>query len=264
MTLVELLVVVGTLAVSSLLLLPTLAQARTGTHAFVCQNNLRQLLSCLTLYAADNRDFLPGNFQSDGPGQWVAGDMGSRLDATNTALLTNFNSSGLARYTGAATNLYHCPADSSTVTWGNQSYPRMRSVSMNGAVGTAGGQPALPGFWLDGSFSPTASSSNWRVYPRLADMVAPTPAGLFVFTEEDPSTINDGALAVTMGLPQWVDRPATFHNYGCVFGFADGHAETHQWQDTSTRCPNPPVVAQLTGATNDIGWLQKRVSARIY
>ncbi len=149
-TLVELLVVITVLAALSLLMAPLLAQNRTTTHAFVCQNNLKQLLSALRLYAADNLDYLPVNFENGGiRGQWVSGDVSNPNDATNSDLLINPRYAQLARYTGAKPQLYRCPADPGTVTLGNRVLPRVRSISMNCAVGTYPGMLApTESMWL--------------------------------------------------------------------------------------------------------------------
>jgi prepilin-type N-terminal cleavage/methylation domain-containing protein len=60
-TLTELLVVLATLGILTVLLLPALAATRPDTTSFQCLNNKRQLgLACL-LYANDNHDRLASN-----------------------------------------------------------------------------------------------------------------------------------------------------------------------------------------------------------
>lgn len=57
-TLVELLVVIGLIAVLISMLLPALAKARGAARALVCQSNLRQLGIGLTTYAGNNRGYI--------------------------------------------------------------------------------------------------------------------------------------------------------------------------------------------------------------
>jgi prepilin-type processing-associated H-X9-DG protein len=52
----------------------------------------------------------------------------------------------------------------------------------------------------------------------------------FVFVDEHPDSINDGAFYAPQSKSQFVDVPATYHNKACGFSFADGHAEIHKWQ----------------------------------
>jgi prepilin-type processing-associated H-X9-DG protein/prepilin-type N-terminal cleavage/methylation domain-containing protein len=58
-TLVELLVVIGILAVLMGVLIPVLAKARTAASSTVCQSNLRQLQQASLEYSVENGGYLP-------------------------------------------------------------------------------------------------------------------------------------------------------------------------------------------------------------
>ena len=58
-TLVELLVVIGILALLLALLLPALAQVREGARTTACQSNLRQIHDALALYAQTHKGYVP-------------------------------------------------------------------------------------------------------------------------------------------------------------------------------------------------------------
>ena len=60
-TLVELLTVIGIIALLLALMMPTLAAARRNAQAIVCANNIKNLGNALANYAALNKGYYPGN-----------------------------------------------------------------------------------------------------------------------------------------------------------------------------------------------------------
>lgn len=68
----------------------------------------------------------------------------------------------------------------------------------------------------------------YRQFRQMSGM--PNPAGIFVFLDEHPDSINDGYYFVTPGTASsWMDLPAAYHDGGANFSFADGHGEAHAW-----------------------------------
>src|SRR5678810_658824 len=59
-TLVELLVVIGIIALLLSILLPALNKAREQARRVACGNNIRQLLNAVHMYASENKAALPG------------------------------------------------------------------------------------------------------------------------------------------------------------------------------------------------------------
>jgi prepilin-type N-terminal cleavage/methylation domain-containing protein len=66
-TLIELLVVIAVIAILAALLLPALAKAKQQAILTNCKSNERQQLLALTMYAHDNKDFLPDDIGANQP-----------------------------------------------------------------------------------------------------------------------------------------------------------------------------------------------------
>ena len=72
-TLVELLVVIGIIAMLISILLPTLAKARQSAQLLSCLSNLRQIGLACSMYALDNKNRVPMGSSPRPPGGWYYG-----------------------------------------------------------------------------------------------------------------------------------------------------------------------------------------------
>ncbi len=82
----------------------------------------------------------------------------------------------------------------------------------------------------------------------MSSFTKPGPANTFVIMDENPYSINDGALDVsavaTPGNTYLIDYPSGLHGGVGVISFADGHVITHRWLDPRTLSPQlglPPI-----------------------
>jgi len=218
-TLVELLVVIGIIAVLASLLLPALSKGKARAQTIDCIDHLRQLQLCWQMYTHDNNGSLPPNnfvyfvtpnsTNPPAPGDddvsWCRSiaPIDPNPISAQTSLLFDYNQNPA---------IYHCPSDTSTVT-GRPDLLRNRSYNMSNSI--------------------DLTNYNNNYFSKETEIKAPTQ--LFVFIDTDADEITDPTFGVfPLGdfyQNNWLDIPADRHNTrSCDLTFADGHVETWKWK----------------------------------
>jgi len=272
-TLIELLVVIAIIAILAAMLLPALAKAKVQAQGVQCLSNQKQMVLAWKMYVDDNKGQYPANVDESNQG----GDTGRPpypgwcfgvLDwAPNTTDNTNWErivNSEVGAYIRNQVQIYKCPSD----VWLCKEYggqvPRVRSCSMNAFVGMELDE-VLP--------NGTANPSDWdaagfRCYEKDSQLGNPSPAALWLTTDEHADTINDAFLIFDVTGAQFGDLPADYHNGAGSFSFVDGHAEIHKWlqtrywppvrqRDATTQLNNEPSTGP------DCQWMLQHTSAKL-
>lgn len=226
-TLIELLVVIAIIAILAGMLLPALGKAKLKATNAACRSNEKQVITAWMMYAHDNNDnLLPTQYQ--GPTGQINLYAGGFWRGPIPDIVANISKDeALRRVTEGlkisplynycpGVGAYHCPGDVRTRNlvpgkgWAYDSYAKSETMAGGG--------------WGNGLST---------LYTKLTSVRE--PADSFVFLEEaDPRGYNNGTWVLNVSPPGWVDGFAIYHGETSTFAFADGHVETHNWQEATT------------------------------
>jgi len=214
---------------------------------------MKQVQLANMLYSGDNNDSLPGNEGHPFKGgpilgvapnnpMWVAGSFATLANpssapagaGTNVFLLGVLGDTDatLGQLTGSIGNyaknagVYHCPADQSLDLVVKK--PHIRSCSANGFVGTTRDEANM---------RPDEVNYLYKIFWKSSDFTRISSSDVFVYVDENPTTINDGFFRCVPDRGGWGDFPAVNHNNASSFSFADGHAEIKKWRSSTSYYP---------------------------
>ena len=171
-TLVELLVVVGIIAILIAMLLPALHSARLAAQNTQCQSNLRQQALAIITYSTDYRGMLPPSYRGGPTYEAVAYPTlleRHYLPTASTAPVTNFWNAAES-YTVRRCNVLECPAARSDTisltngTWVNNIPTRTGGTISGWVFRTGGGDywgAAAAAYGMPGTFSHYNINGAW-------------------------------------------------------------------------------------------------------
>lgn len=163
-TLVELLVVIGIIAVLISVLLPALNRARASSNSVWCLNNLKQMGIAIRMYAQDNKDRLPIAYW-DG---WSSPNLEGATD-WGWLILPYMKKGAGGTYTGQDPgNIWRLFKDKDTIT-GTSTDPDPEKVQTYGVnqilFGFAPGALQADGYPLRNNGQPGSSDDGKRPWP---------------------------------------------------------------------------------------------------
>jgi prepilin-type N-terminal cleavage/methylation domain-containing protein/prepilin-type processing-associated H-X9-DG protein len=249
-TLVELLVVIGIIAILISILMPALTKVRNQALSVSCANNMRQIYQVCLMFATDNKGYLPSPSIPVEPA--TNADVGKyRIWATPTSGewgIADTSAGAIATYIPgeqARRDLIMCPGDNGEVTQGGgpaqTGDKRNMSYSFNAQImdptdSRRGGTGIKPGVRLN-----TVARSAERI--MIYEEIAPNDAWCLMFDiSADNMTIGqfwrgddlpsgrhagqkflNGIRNTSVGSPEWFKWAKIGKGN---FVFFDGHAQT--------------------------------------
>jgi prepilin-type N-terminal cleavage/methylation domain-containing protein len=196
-TLVELLVVIGIIAILVSILMPALRKAREQATEVACSSNQRQLMQAFLMFAADHKGHLPGNFTDFNNKDY---DKRAWLLNAYEAPSTAPQGGTIFRYVNSF-DVYRCPAvPADMVGSGIHSNGRFDVVSF--------------GVFTGAKITNIKSHAKFT-YPNGRFEYVPTP----IITEEEQHALNKDNIE---GLHNATDRMAANHRKGSVYASIDG------------------------------------------
>lgn len=214
LTLIELLMVMGIIAILAALLLSAIGHAKASAQAVTCRNNLRQWGTATQLYAADHGDFLP-------PEGWANPPLVPTLSVhTNSWYVLLPRTIGMPSY-------YEMP-------WRSNSHAKLgHSVWICPNNPRRSNGTELFHYCLNEYVNGTGSNN----YPMRLVSISRPDAVIWLFDSKNQPALGG-----------WTFVHRSLHKQGAQFVFLDGHVawfeNTAYWDAQRNKCitNNPKLV----------------------
>ena len=225
-TLVELLVVIGIIALLISMLMPALGKVRDQANGAKCSNNLRQLMTATLMFVGDHKGRVPGgesDYARPNPEErcWIAN--GPDTNPTAYDWRTGPQSGTLWRYVNSV-GVYLCPSR----------VPGGEGVTPGPGYSNGKFDYTSVGAFRGCRLSSIRPESEWNYKPDNTKVVLPTP----FYVEETSFRLNLHNIDGSFGN---VDEHSNHHSGGSYYASIDGSVH---WFASRKRKTKPPQLAE--------------------
>ncbi len=222
-TLIELLVVISIVAVLLAVLLPSVQKAREAAKSALCLGNQRSIAQLVAYYANDYRDYVPNSSEIEHwplPSMWQYKLLYYYLDVQkSTPTLSIYNADFRWGNGAGPERVFICPAA-----------PELGRTGIHHQTNMGYGWNYMALTHVDMSQLSTDGSTV-----RIGQMQVPART---ILIGDSDARWNQPYIIKPMNFKNWIgyptSEPVMRHLDNANFAFADGHAATHSYGETST------------------------------
>ena len=231
-TIIELLVVISTIALLASILAPALSHVREQARSVVCMTHQKDLTLSWMTYAASNNGLLPSSYNYYGNGSGINGEFDDESSWVWAAWAGRQNKPAIENPYGNPRDFEASQEEKTEGIKRGSLWPYSGDIDIYRCPSDKNSNKHIRSYVIADNFNGKAADispfATWRIFKRMENV--PRPSEAYVFMEEsDPRPYNMDSFLFYAKSGSWSDPLAVWHKGSSSFSFADGHVEQRHW-----------------------------------